>query len=294
MKVSCDVIKDILPLYAEDMVSNDTKELVDEHIGDCGSCKQELDRIQKKNEIALCTRDDALNKVKKIIRIRRIRAVLLAFLILLSVFVSAAAIVLFPFYISEEDAIETVYVNEDGGLVVKFKEGTYDYTFEWDDSRPIKHVVAYSNIWTWRSKYKRPDDPGGYELKFGLVENTDCIVYGWNNSLIWGEESEPHLHPELLALFGAMIAAFVSGIACILGYRKKKSEKMGKMLLHMGVFCCSYVAANLIAFKFDLRLYGIFWGRDVLACYIYFLVMTLPYYGTAMLIIKNRMDTEKL
>lgn len=294
MKISCDVIRDILPLYAEDMVSRDTRELVEGHICDCSSCEQELDRLQKKSKIALCTSGDTLNRVEKKIRMRRIRAVVITILVLLSVFVSAAAIVIMPFYISEEDAVEKVYVSEEGSLVVKFKEGTYDYIFEWDDSRAVKHVYAYSNFWTWRTQQKRPDDPGGYEVKFGLAEETDSIVYGWNNSLIWGDGYEPHMHPELLALAGAMIVAIAGGMACLVGYRKKKDGKLAKLLLHIGVFCCSYAAANLIGFKFDLRLYGVFWGTDVLACFIYFLAMTMPYYGSAMLIIKNRMEIENL
>ena len=32
MDISCDVIRDLLPLYAEDMVSEDSKWLVDGHL----------------------------------------------------------------------------------------------------------------------------------------------------------------------------------------------------------------------------------------------------------------------
>ena len=32
MKISCDVIRDLLPLYVEDMLSNYIKNIVDEHI----------------------------------------------------------------------------------------------------------------------------------------------------------------------------------------------------------------------------------------------------------------------
>ena len=42
MKISCSVIRDILPLYVENMVSEDTKEIVEEHIKDCEECKKNL------------------------------------------------------------------------------------------------------------------------------------------------------------------------------------------------------------------------------------------------------------
>ena len=47
MKISCDIIRDILPLYAEDMVSTATKEMVDEHLCECESCTAELENLRK-------------------------------------------------------------------------------------------------------------------------------------------------------------------------------------------------------------------------------------------------------
>ena len=45
MKISCDVIRDLLPLYVEDMLSNDSKNIVDEHIEQCESCGDELKKL---------------------------------------------------------------------------------------------------------------------------------------------------------------------------------------------------------------------------------------------------------
>ncbi len=47
-KISCDIIRDILPLYLDDVVSADTKELVEEHLEACDSCKKEADILKKK------------------------------------------------------------------------------------------------------------------------------------------------------------------------------------------------------------------------------------------------------
>lgn len=292
MKISCNVIRDILPLYAENMVSEDTKNLVDEHICDCEPCKQELARIQKKSEMTLCTGDDALRKVKKMIRVRRIRAVALAILIMLSAFVTVFILSRSSFYINEEDAIEKVYVNEEGSLVVKFKEGIYDFNFHWDDDQKVKHVHAY--FWPLRSMYVKPDDPGGYEMKFGLAEDTEAIVYGWNNTPIWGNADQIHVHPEQLLMVGAMIAAIAGGITCLVAYNKKKAGRSGKACLNIGVFCSCYAVTNLIVFKCDPRFYGVGWGNDVAQMMIIFLIMTVLYYGCAMLIIRNKMDKEKL
>ena len=39
-KINCNVIQDILPLYIEDAVSDDTKELVEEHLQNCEICQR--------------------------------------------------------------------------------------------------------------------------------------------------------------------------------------------------------------------------------------------------------------
>ncbi|WP_391122311.1 zf-HC2 domain-containing protein [Psychrobacillus sp. L3] len=50
-KVSCEIIKDMLPLYYDGVCSDASKRMVEEHISDCDSCKSELDRIQDEIKI---------------------------------------------------------------------------------------------------------------------------------------------------------------------------------------------------------------------------------------------------
>ena len=42
MKVSCDVIRDLLPLYTDQAASADTVALVEEHLASCPACREEL------------------------------------------------------------------------------------------------------------------------------------------------------------------------------------------------------------------------------------------------------------
>lgn len=44
-KMSCEIIKDLLPLYYDDVCSNDSKLLVEKHINECTSCRKYLDNI---------------------------------------------------------------------------------------------------------------------------------------------------------------------------------------------------------------------------------------------------------
>ena len=49
MKNECNIIKDILPLYVEDMVSADTSAFVEEHLEKCAECRAELEDMKKSN-----------------------------------------------------------------------------------------------------------------------------------------------------------------------------------------------------------------------------------------------------
>lgn len=46
MKITCDVIQDLLPLYVDDAVSEDSRILVEEHLKDCDTCKKEEEQLR--------------------------------------------------------------------------------------------------------------------------------------------------------------------------------------------------------------------------------------------------------
>lgn len=46
MNISCDVIRDLLPLYYDDVCSKDSCELIEGHIDNCKACKDELDKYR--------------------------------------------------------------------------------------------------------------------------------------------------------------------------------------------------------------------------------------------------------
>ena len=47
MKLDCNVIRDLLPLYADDACSKNSRDLVEEHLQECESCRDMLHRIRE-------------------------------------------------------------------------------------------------------------------------------------------------------------------------------------------------------------------------------------------------------
>ena len=84
-KLNCNVIRDILPLYADEVVCEDTRELVAEHLNECESCRKELDSMQKK--VVIPMQDNSAGAMQKFKHKWNFRQVLKGAAIMLAVVV---------------------------------------------------------------------------------------------------------------------------------------------------------------------------------------------------------------
>ena len=66
MKVSCDIIKDILPLYAENMVSEDTKGMVEEHLCECPDCTERLGNMRQAQKLPAVAAQTDTSSMKRV------------------------------------------------------------------------------------------------------------------------------------------------------------------------------------------------------------------------------------
>ena len=87
MKVTCDVIQDLLPLYFEHISSDDTRNLVDEHLITCESCKNELNRLSVTNKISIDVKTIPLTKMQKTLHKNKLLTILLSVALTLLIFV---------------------------------------------------------------------------------------------------------------------------------------------------------------------------------------------------------------
>ena len=57
MRKECNIIRDILPLYIEGIVSNDTASFVEGHLEKCAECRAELENMKKPSGLEPVTSD---------------------------------------------------------------------------------------------------------------------------------------------------------------------------------------------------------------------------------------------
>lgn len=120
MKISCSIIRDLLPLYAENLASEDTRTLVDEHLKDCEDCTNVLSGMQRSAPVLPEKGMESLNKVKKIIRRRRLISVLAAIMTVITVASAVFTYIFTPFQLTREQALDDFYIREDGAVVVDY------------------------------------------------------------------------------------------------------------------------------------------------------------------------------
>ena len=57
MRNECNIIRDILPLYIDKIVSEDTISFVEEHLEKCAACRTELENMKTPNALEQATFD---------------------------------------------------------------------------------------------------------------------------------------------------------------------------------------------------------------------------------------------
>ena len=76
MDKTCSIVQDILPLYEEDMLREETKEFVDGHLSQCAACRAELDALKADVKPAPVSAQP-LRDLKRQLRRKKLTAVLL-------------------------------------------------------------------------------------------------------------------------------------------------------------------------------------------------------------------------
>ena len=98
MNKDCSIVQDLLPLYEEDMLREETKEFVDGHLVQCAACRAELDALKADVKPAPVSAQP-LRDLKRQLRRKKLTAVLLAVALALTLATAGFAYVTAPQYL---------------------------------------------------------------------------------------------------------------------------------------------------------------------------------------------------
>lgn len=193
MNKDCSIVQDLLPLYEEDMLREETKEFVDGHLVQCAACRAELDALKADVKPAPVSAQP-LRDLKRQLRRKKLTAVLLAVALALTLAAAGFAYLTAPQYLPYSETEWTV-ARADGAVTA---EGLADLsgvesisvnlltpvsgtevtsTQEPDSGKTVYFITAWRTpLDTWRGAFDRTGDaPNAHSANDRTQREADAL-----------------------------------------------------------------------------------------------------------------------
>ena len=187
MKCSCGIIKDLLPLYVDHVCSDESKELIDQHLLECEHCKSYLNLLRESQDVEAAAYDEETEsrKVKMMVRMKKkllFRNILVAVFTVLILGVACTSVIHYlkraTVPISETKQMEVVY--ENGDLVLNITNAI------WSGASGVRFTMT--------------EDGKSYEC-VAVAMNTS--KYEWSNGNL-SSNRQSNLGPHFCNLVGLL------------------------------------------------------------------------------------------
>ena len=149
MKNECDIVKDLLFSYNDNILSNTSKEFVENHLKECDECKKALEQIQEDSDEKNTKKElDFLRKIRhKICRKNTIIAVVLVCLIAFIIFNIQA-------YKNYQEVSSTIQIYLEDGISDQELENIKNKITEKDSNAQIEYISKQQELEKIKSKMK--------------------------------------------------------------------------------------------------------------------------------------------
>lgn len=173
MKIPCEIVKDLLPLYHDDVCSSESRTTVEEHLLECDTCKKYLDSMNgdliqtNAEKAAEKAKSSILKEIKK--KLLRKNVIISAISVICAIAISLGVYTLLFHYeipISYEDGLVSVEMGSNGKVDVTFNgddyHGSYTKIAEKDDTKQnVVYIYYTDSIWT--KYFSKPDKDKEYK-----------------------------------------------------------------------------------------------------------------------------------
>lgn len=158
----CSIIRDLLPLYAEKMVSSDTADFVEEHLKGCEACRKEYEKTKEPQRASEAPAAAPLFKLRRKMKFKKIQTVALTAVFVTALLVSAFAVLDAPIYFPYSEGIVMPEQLGDRGMLLTFGEDVTDFdctVYRDPDGGDFYYcdIEAWTSLWDkWFSNGKEP------------------------------------------------------------------------------------------------------------------------------------------
>lgn len=273
MKNECSIVCDLLPLYAEDMVSEDTAEFVKEHLGNCPTCRAELEKLRKPVQSVAAQHvpdidAEPLKRLKKALLMEKVQAILCTAAVLLALMLSGLSFLTAPEYFAYSQELVTVTEGANGEATISFSSEITNYKLQRIADPADKQTVYHLEVWTcaWDRMFSKPGaqdvtvkPENGHEL---LIYFTQFINQSSSNSAvcIYGE-IEPDSGgwmalPGLSMGYWLAINIVLLVILGVIWLNLRKKEKPRRLVERLILIPIAYMLGHLCVLGFHTLSYS--------------------------------------
>lgn len=272
MKNECNIIRDILPLYAENMVSTDTIEFVEHHLKNCVECQKEYEKMKESEAPRVQTDIVPLIGLKRKMRAKKFQTIALTAILVLALIVSAFSFLSAPEFFPYSDDLISVTENEDESITVTFDRKVTDYSCIYYPNADVEiepgekvngayKIEAWTSVWS-RLFSKRGVQSTTIQPEEGLITpvyyvsndyEEDVCIYGQPLVKNGGTTTLPRLTLGYylilmgICFFGLLIAWFVF----------KRKDNIRIWIERLILYPISYVIGHIAVLRFRTISYSI-------------------------------------
>ncbi|MDD3794465.1 MAG: zf-HC2 domain-containing protein [Lachnospiraceae bacterium] len=285
MSNECNLIKDILPLYVEDMVSTDTREFVSEHLEHCAKCHAEFERMR--NSTKLIPDTDAemvpLKKIKKDLFIKRLQTIFFTAILACAIVTVVFGILTSPKFFPYSDNLLNVMDRHNGNIIITFDKKVTGYSCikEFNGETEVYRVNAWTTAWDLYSSNRGNQNvvipsEGETKIQIFFTQNNgseDVLIYGLNDKT---QENIVTLPRQILMPY-FILAFFALVILAVLRFLLRNKQAIIVWIDRTILFPISYMAAQLCTKGINFTTYSL--QRDfciiiLVAILFYFAMLT--------------------
>ena len=268
MSDKCNLIKDILPLYVEDMVSTDTREFVREHLEHCAECRVEFERMRKATKFIPDADPDTdivpLKRVKRDLFIKRLQTICFTAILACAIVMIVFGILTSPKFFPYSANLLNVIDGPDGSVIITFDSEVTGYScnevFDIETETTIYRINAWTTTWDLYSSNRGKQNvvipfDRETEIQIFYAQNDgseDVLIYGANQNT---EENGVTL-PRLILMPYFLLAFLALVVLAILRVLLRNKQAIVVWIDRAIPFPISYMAAQLCTKGFNFTTYS--------------------------------------